>query len=606
MLDMCVDNPLRMKSFHVVWARNVQEYSLKLRIGKARVFLGLGSNDAVKVWLNGTLVHEHWVMRPVRKDDDLVQLDLQPGRNTLLLKVLNGSGGWGFMCRALGPRALEEKLISAASRGDLDTVKRLVDSGVAVNARTSYGLTALQGANIHGYRGIAVWLVANGADPQIDMRLREQVIDGIFNEIIGPNTPGAAVLVAHNAHILFKKGYGLANVEHRVPITPATKFRIGSISKQFTAAAILKLQEQGLLSVSDKLSQFIPGYPRGEEVTIHHLLTHTSGIRSYTSKPDFLKTVRLFTTPEELINSFKDDPYDFGPGRRWSYNNSGYFLLGEIIEKVSGASYGAFLKQQFFEPLGMHNTGVHQWNEILAHEAHGYSYKDGKLQKALNWDMSRAGGAGALYSTVEDLYRWNEALFTEQVLSEGSLKAAFAPVVTRTAVVLEVPYGYGWGVPKLRGLQEISHEGGLDGFNSFLLRLPQEYFTVVVLANMLPPSPGLNVARLSRDIAQLYLTDHMQPREIYRVDTTVSPTIFDTYVGRYDYGIGIVTCSREGDRLFAQLTGQQKFEIFPKSATEFFWKVVRAEVTFVKNDKGEVIKAIHRQDGRTIHAPKID
>ncbi len=175
-----------------------------------------------------------------------------------------------------------------------------------------------------------------------------------------------------------------------------TKFRIGSITKQFTAAAILRLQEQGKLSVRDPLSKFIPDYPRGSEVTLHHLLTHTSGIHSYTGKPNFLETVSAYTTPEDLIKSFKNDPYDFDPGKKWLYNNSGYFLLGYIIEKVSGQSYGEFLKQQFFEPLGMKNTGVHHWSDILEHEAFGYAYEAGRFKKAQNWDMSRAGGAGAL------------------------------------------------------------------------------------------------------------------------------------------------------------------------------------------------------------------
>src|SRR5207237_1030940 len=235
---------------------------------------------------------------------------------------------------------------------------------------------------------------------------------------------------AQGGKILFEKGYGLANLEHRVPITPQTKFRIGSISKQFTASAILKLCEQGTLRLDNKLSKFIPDFPRGDEVTIHHLLTHTSGIHRYTSKPDFMATVMMSVKTEDLINSFKNDPSDFAPGTKWSYNNSGYLLLGYIIEKVSGQTYEGFLGQNFFEPLAMNNTGVHHAIDVLEHEAHGYAYDDGKMKKALNWDMSRAGGAGALYSTVGDLFRWNEAVFHGKVLREESLATAFTPVKT--------------------------------------------------------------------------------------------------------------------------------------------------------------------------------
>src|SRR5439155_23716249 len=205
---------------------------------------------------------------------------------------------------------------------------------------------------------------------------------------------------------------------------------IGSMTKQFTDAAILKLHEQGKLNLDDKLSKFIPEYPRGNEVTIHQLLTHTSGIHNVTEKPDFLQSVGVYIKPEDLIKSFDNDPYDFDPGRKWSYNNSGYILLGFIIETVSGETYGDYLHETFFEPLGMTNTAVHDASDIIEQEASGYSCQDGQVKKALHWDMSRAYSAGNLYSTVGDLYRWNEALFNGKAINEASLEAAFTPVHT--------------------------------------------------------------------------------------------------------------------------------------------------------------------------------
>jgi len=573
-----------------------------------KALLGIGSDDGVKVWLNGELVHENWVGRPVGKDDDLVSANLKAGKNQLLLKVQNLQGAWGFSCRVLGSEALEKKLLSAAGRGNLDDLELLLSHGADVNAKNKYGVTALHSAKIQGYEDTVKFLVSKGADPNVEMPSAEQLIEATAKDVIKGDSSGAAVLAAQDGKILFKKGYGYANLEHHVPITPETKFRIGSITKQFTATAILKLQEQGKLRVNDRLSKFLPDYPRGDEVTIHHLLTHTSGIHSYTNKPDFLKTVTVEIKPDELVESFKHDNFDFDPGEKWLYNNSGYFLLGYIVEKVSGESFGAYLKKHIFEPLGMDNTGVHHWNDVLRHEAAGYAYQSGKFQKALNWDMSRAGGAGNLYSTVEDLYRWNEAVFNGRVLSEESLKAAFTPVMLNDgnkANAMGGEYGYGWGFSERRGLKEIAHGGGLNGFSTYLTRYPEQNFTVVVLTNSVPQPPGLSPAGVAHDIAQFYLWKQMQPRKSVAVDKTVDPGVYDAYVGRYDFVQAILTVTREGDRLFAQLTGQPKAEIFPRSETEFFWKVVDAQITFVKSEKGEVVHAIHRQGGRELKAPKL-
>jgi CubicO group peptidase (beta-lactamase class C family) len=573
----------------------------------AKMLFGIGSDDAVKVWLNGELVHENWQLRQSHKDEDLVELQFRKGTNHLLLKILNMEGQWSFVCRALSKSGLEQKLVAHAGRGELDEVRKLIERGVAVDGKDKLGLTALQTAKIHGHEAVAGFLLGQGADATIPQPRPEQIIDALCRDIVREDGPGAAVLVAQNGNILFQRGYGLANVEHRVPVTPATKFRIGSISKQFVAAGILKLQEEGKLSLDDRLSKFIPDYPRGDEVTLHHLLRHTSGIRSYTGKSNFFDTVQLPVKEEELISSFKNEPYDFDPGKKWSYNNSGYFLAGHIIRKVSGKSYGAFLKEKFFQPLGMTNTGVHEATAIIEDEAHGYSYEGGTLKKALNWDMSRAGGAGALYSTVGDLFRWNEAVFTGEVLGAATLRTAFTPVNT-IGNDTEKPndgYGYGWAIGTLRGLREISHGGGLNGFTTFLLRITNANFTVAVLANCAPPIPDLDTSGLAHQIAQLYLADKLQPRPSTAANQSVSPALYDAYVGRYDYGVGILTITKDRNRLFAQMAGQARFEIFPRSETEFFWKIVEAQLTFIKDKTGKVTKAIHRQGGQTINAPRL-
>ncbi len=571
------------------------------------VLMALGSDDGVKVWLNGQLVHENWIGRAVVKDDDLFPLSFKKGRNQLLLKVQNMQQAWGFCARVIGPTLFTEKLVSFAERGNLDALKLLLAHGAEVNGKTKRGLTALHAAKINGREAVAKMLLEKGADPKIAMPAPEALVDALFTEATAGETPGAAVLVAQNGKVIYQKGFGFASLEHRVPITTETKFRIGSITKQFTASAILKLQDAGLLSVQDPLSKFIPDYPRGNEVTIHHLLTHTSGIHSYTSKPDFLQTVTVEVKPESLIASFKNDKFDFDPGTQWRYNNSGYFLLGYLVSKLANEPYADYLKKTFFAPLNMNDTGVHHWSDILAHEATGYSYIDGKFQKAQNWDMSRAGGAGALYSTATDLYRWNEAVFTGKVLSEKNLAAAFTPVTLKDGSKAQAfggGYGYGWAISDFRGIKVISHGGGLNGFVTNLAHSPEHDMTIVVLTNCAPPR-DLNPGALTGEIAQIYLWEKLASQESYAT-AAVDPKLYDAYVGKYEYpGGAIMTVTRDGNKLFAQLTGQPQFEIFPRSETEFFWKVVDAQITFVKNEKGEVMHGIHRQGGQTLTVPRL-
>jgi len=581
-----------------------------------KVLLGIGSDDGVRIWINGELVHENWIGRPVNKDDDIVGVTLREGKNQILLKVQNGILDWGFACRAVAPESLAEKLILTVATGDMDKIDMLLSHGVDVNIKDKIGLTALHAAKIHGREDVVKFLLEEGADLNIEMPAPEKLVDSIFEEATQGDSPGAAVLAAKDGKILYQKGFGFANLEEPIPVTPETKFRIGSITKQFTAAAILKLQEDGLLSVNDPLAKFIPDYPRGDEVTIHHLLTHTSGIHSHTSMPEFYKTIMEEANSEDLIEVFKRNEFDFAPGEKWLYNNSGYFLLGYIVEIVSGESFGDYLKNHLFEPLEMKNTGVHSWHLNLENEASGYSYKDGEFHKAMKWDMSRVGGAGALYSTVADLYRWNEAIFNGKILSESSLKAAFTPVELNDgsmANAMGAEYGYGWMSFEVRGLKQIGHSGGFDGFNAYLTRYPKQNFTVAVLTNCLPPRPpkegsvGLIAAAGAGAIAYFYLWEQMDTIKSFSEDTTVASDVYDDYVGRYNYGTygGILTVTREEDKLFAEMTGQPKIEIFPRSETEFFWKVVDAQITFVRNEEGEVVHAIHHQGGMEIKAQKL-
>lgn len=438
---------------------------------------------------------------------------------------------------------------------------------------------------------------------------QEQSLTDQANEYLkkyaSQTTSGAAVLVARDGKILVETAGGMANIEAQCAATPATKFRIGSISKQFTAMAILKLAEQGKLSLDESLAKYYPDFPNAGEIRLEHLLTHTSGLHSYTEKPDFMMRVGKVAKSEAIIKWFQKDPPDFSPGQKFAYCNSGYFLLGEIIASVSGKSYADFLSEEFFQPLGMKNTGVFVNSDPPSDCASGYAVSEGDAGLALDWDMSWAGGAGALYSTVGDLYRWNEALFSGKVVSEDSLKKAITPYQLPEGVD-GMNYGYGLFVSEFKRLPMISHSGGLNGWSSDLAYFPDQKCTVVVLTNAHPAPPGLTPQGISRHLAAIALNDVIKTLPEQEVDKTVDPETYSEYVGKFDYSGSVARFFIEENRLFAQLTGQPKNEIFPKGKDKFFWKVVDAEVAFVRNEKREVISARHTQNGVTFTAPKIE
>lgn len=432
----------------------------------------------------------------------------------------------------------------------------------------------------------------------------EEVAHKKFQEAIPADGSGVAVLVAKDGKIVFQGGYGLADVEHKTPVTTDTRFRIGSVTKQFTAAAILKLAEEGKLSLDDTLDKYYPDFPRGNDVTIKQLLTHTSGIHSYTDKKEFLGRVKEPIEPAKLIEWFRNDLPDFVPGKGFHYNNSAYFLLGEIAAKVSGKTFATYLKETFLEPLGMKNSGIFENAHAPENMAVGYSLNGEKLEPALNWDMSWAGGAGAMYSTVGDLFLWNEALYNGKVLNEASFNAA----IKQTELPDDVDgicYGYGLILSELKRMPAIGHGGGLNGWSCDLLRLPNQHCTVVVLTNALPGPPKVTPAALSRLMAEKLLVEEIKSLTPIAEDKSIDPKTFGDFVGHYDYKNATMEVTVEGDLLFAQLTGQSKMGIFPRSKDHFFWKDADADVVFLRDDNGKVIAARHTQAGNVFRAPKL-
>src|SRR5436190_11501636 len=566
----------------------------------ANVLLAVGSDDGIKIWHNGKLVHDHWIPRGVNKDDDLVPLKLVKGSNQLLLKVQDIEGGWSFVARLLDKAALTDQLNRAAAGGDLDKMKMLIDGGADINAANENGITPFIAAKIAGREEVMQMLLKKGAKDK-PVPSSETLVDNYYRSLNGKEASGIAVLVARDGNVLYRKGFGYADIKNKIPVRPDTKFRIGSVTKQFTAAAILKLQENGSLSVNDKLSKFIPDFPRGDEVTIHQLLTHTSGIHSYTNNDDFIGQVTKTISPDSLVNLIKKHPYDFNPGEKWQYNNSGYFILGYIISKISGKPYAQYLKETFFDPLHMDNTGVHYAGIKLENEAKGYARNGSKYVEALNWDMSWAGGAGSIYSTVDDLEKWNQALYGGKVLSEKSLAAALTPVVLKNGEEVNPRYGYGLGFNKFRGEDIDGHSGGLHGFVTQLSYYPKEKLTVVMFSNTAEPEVNFDPTK----IAEAFLWSKMDKQTSYS-ELAVKPTNLQRFTGRYELAnIGVLTISADHDKLFAQVGGQAKVEIFAMAEDEFFLKVVDARIKFIKDEKGEINQLIVFQNGQEIKGKKL-
>ncbi|MBL8207712.1 MAG: serine hydrolase [Blastocatellia bacterium] len=397
-----------------------------------------------------------------------------------------------------------------------------------------------------------------------------------------------SVLVARDGKVVFSKGYGMANLEFDIPNTPQTKFRLGSVTKQFGAASILLLQERGKLSVQDPICKYVENCPKTwEPITVHHLLSHTSGIPNFTNFPEYPKTMMIPATMDSLLARFKDKPLDFQPLEKWNYSNSGYVLLGHIIEKASGESFESFLQKNILTPLKMQNSGYDLHRKILKNRATGYSPSGNGKANSEIIDMTIPHAAGAMYSTVEDLFLWNEALFGDKLLSAKSREAM--------TTVVKNNYGYGLTIDKMHNRQAVSHGGGINGFNTYLARFPEEKVTVVVLRNVDGGAPG--PGKISADLAAILFGEKYDIPTVKTV-AKVDPKIYDAYVGEYQLAPNfILTVRRNGDRLMTQATGQGEIEIFPESETKFFPKVMEASLTFVKDESGKVTHLILNQGG---------
>jgi CubicO group peptidase (beta-lactamase class C family) len=408
------------------------------------------------------------------------------------------------------------------------------------------------------------------------------------------------VIVVKDAKIIFRKGQGMANLEFGVPIEPDMVFRLGSITKQFTAVAILMLAEQGKLALDDSISKFLPDYPtHGHLITVEHLLTHTSGIKSYTNMPEWPSLWRKDFTVQELIDFFKYQPMEFAPGKRWAYNNSGYMLLGAIIEKVSGRSYEQFIQQSIFEPLGMKQSYYDSPSRVIPRRAAGYDKSAEGFTNAAYLSMTQPYAAGALASTVDDLAIWDSALYTEQLLKHETLQRAH--ISHRLADGSSTAYGYGWGISEYAGHRLIEHAGGIHGFRTHAIRMPDDRVFVAILSN----NGGADPEELAFKIAALVIGQpYNEPMSV-----ELRPEVLTLYEGVYGFNVSAeIHITRENNQLFSQYGESPRVELIPLSPNEFFFKDMSLHHLLFVRDANEVVIAVEMRGRSGIPeiAKKID
>jgi len=416
-------------------------------------------------------------------------------------------------------------------------------------------------------------------------------MDQVIQSYVADRQFMGTALVAHGDQVILSKGYGSADLEWDIPNTPTAKFRLGSVTKQFTAASILLLQERGKLNIQDPVKKYMPDAPAAwDKVTIFHLLTHTSGIPSFTGFPDYRKLEPFAKTPAELVALFRDKPLEFEPGEKWNYSNSGYVLLGYLIEKITGDTYEKFVRENIFTPLNMKDSGYDSNTAIIRHRAQGYVSGPNGFEHAGFINMTIPHAAGALYSTTEDLLKWEQGLFGGKVVQPASLEKMTTPFKSN--------YAFGLEVRTVGGHKVIQHGGGIEGFNTQLAYYPEDKLTVVVLANVNGGAPGEIAGKLAAIVHGETVKLQSERKEI-----TLDPKVLSRYVGAYQMAGGpIMLITLEGNQLMSKLGNQAAIAIYPESENMFFPKVVDAELEF-SADAGQL--TLH-QNGRDMTAKRLD
>lgn len=442
-------------------------------------------------------------------------------------------------------------------------------------------------------RKIVFSLIVAFLSAQLFAQSIEQKIDELLTAYSSQNKLNGAVLVAQKGKVIYQKGFGYRNAEEKIPNDANSIFQIGSITKQITAAVIMQLQQEGKLSVQDKLSKYFSGFANGDKITIENLLTHTSGIYNYTNDTVIMKgDVTKHYTQEEMMTLFKTYPSDFEPGTKWNYSNSAYSILGYIIAKVEGRSYEKVVRERIFQPLGMANSGFDFTDLSSPNKTKGYFSLNPTPVPAPIVDSTIAYSAGAIYTTVGDLYKWDRSIYTDKILKPASWKTVFTPFKNK--------YGYGWGIDSIYGRLSTAHGGGIHGYSSFIVRFPQDEAVVIAFDN----SSSNALSTISKNVAAILFNQRYEiPAAKKEIKLDVSA--LKQFAGEYELTPGFTITIWLGESgLKGQATGQGAFDLYPEKENVFFLKVVEAKIEFVKDASGAVTEMILYQNGER-HGKKI-
>ena len=432
-------------------------------------------------------------------------------------------------------------------------------------------------------------------------------VDKLFEEWNKPGSPGASLAVTKNGQIIYKKGYGYANLEYDIPITPSTVFHVASVSKQFTAFAVAMLADQGKLSLDDPIQKHVSEVPDFDKTTtLRQLIHHTSGIRD---QWELLAMAgwRLddVITTEHILNMVKHQKaLNFNPGDEHLYSNMGYTLLAVAVERVTGQTFTDWTRENMFQPLGMTNTHFHDDHEmIVKNRAYSYAAVDeGGFKKSV---LSYANaGATSLFTTVEDLAKWAHNFENPRVGGRAVIEQMHEKGVLNNGEKLD--YAFGLVIQDHKGLKTVSHSGGDAGFRSHIMMLPNQKLSISVLSNL----GSFNPRRMALKIADIYLADIIEADDETkqeRKQITIDPDIFDRYEGKYALDNGmVIKITRKDDKLMGEAVGQAQFELIPESETEFFLKIIDARITFHPEKKDKATGFTLHMGGQSIEGKRVE
>jgi CubicO group peptidase (beta-lactamase class C family) len=410
-------------------------------------------------------------------------------------------------------------------------------------------------------------------------QINETEINELLSQMYPDNESGATILIAKDGKAIYSKAFGSANLELNTPMNTNNVFEIGSITKQFTSVSILMLEEQGKLKVEDEITKYIPDYPtNGKTITIHHLLNHTSGIKSYTSMQSFMKLARTDMTPTELIDKFKNEPMDFNPGEKYLYNNSGYILLGHIIEVVSGQSYAEFIQDNIFTKLGMNASYYGSMTKLISNRASGYSQTDNGFSNANYLSLTLPYAAGSIMSTVDDLLIWQNAISANKLIKRSSLEKAINGSTLNSGE--KIPYGYGWIKGGVNGSETYEHSGGIFGYSTNGIFLPKENMYVIGLSNC----DCKNIGEVTTKAAAIAIG---KPFPSIKDAITLSEDKLKKWTGAYEFEDGAVRfITLEGNKLKSQREGSTVFDIYAMSDDNFLFEGGTISYQFGMNKDG--------------------